>query len=451
MSDWPTVPLGTLLTDIQPGFASGRHNSEGEGIPHFRPMNVSTNGQIERSVLKYVEPSTGRPEIRLSAGDILFNNTNSPELVGKTALFDGDDSPAFSNHMTRLRVDPNRLDPGYTALRLHQAWREGWFAAHCNNHVSQASIGRDVIKGFEIELPPLDVQHAIVSLSDAIGNSRLSASSHLSAARIAIERFRQAVLAAACSGRLTADWRKAHPEAVATVPTVTPSRKRRSAEAQPLDLELPDLPETYVLTTIGAAAVILEYGTSKKADNDTTGVPVLRMGNIQDGRLALDDLKYCATDREIERLILQDGDLLFNRTNSPELVGKAAVFHETESMTFASYLIRARFPLDVADPDFVNYWLNSAWGRAWARHVKTDGVSQSNINGTKLGAMPLPLPPIAEQREIVRRSEALLDKANRLTTAIDAASKRIDRSSQAILAKAFRGELVGNGLREQSK
>ncbi len=212
--DWPTVPLGSLLTDIQPGFASGRHNSDGDGIPHFRPMNVSTEGRIERGVMKYVDPAAGRPDVRLSPGDILFNNTNSPELVGKTAIFEDEDSPAFSNHMTRLRVNDKRLDARYAALRLHQAWREGWFAAHCNNHVSQASVGRDVLKRFEIELPPLDAQRAIASLSAALDISRSSASDHLSAARTAIQRFRQAILAAACSGRLTTDWREQHPNVV---------------------------------------------------------------------------------------------------------------------------------------------------------------------------------------------------------------------------------------------
>jgi type I restriction enzyme S subunit len=211
-----------------------------------------------------------------------------------------------------------------------------------------------------------------------------------------------------------------------------------------LDLELPDLLEIYLLSTVGVAAVILEYGTSKKADNDAAGVPVLRMGNIQDGRLEVDDLKYCVCDREIERLILQEGDLLFNRTNSPELVGKAAVFHEPKTMTFASYLIRVRFADEVADPDFVNYWLNSAWGRAWARHVKTDGVSQSNINGTKLSAMPLPLPPIEEQHEIVRRASFMLASADGILDRLDRTSRVVDRSSQAVLAKAFRGGLTDN-------
>ncbi len=443
-ADWPLVSLGSLLTDIQPGFASGSHNSDGYGVPHFRPMNISTEGRIARRVMTYVDPSAGRPSLRLSAGDILFNNTNSPELVGKTAFFEGDDSPAFSNHMTRLRVDGKRLDAQYTALRLHQAWREGWFASHCNNHVSQASIGRDVLKTFEIELPPLDIQRAIASLSAAIDFSRLSATGHLAAARTAIERFRQAVLSAACSGRLTSDWRVDHPDAAARLPQQT-SPARRNRPNAPFDLELPDLPETYLRATVGAVSQLLQYGTSTRADRDVSGVPVLRMGNIQHGKVDTEELKYCAPDREIDRLMLQDGDLLFNRTNSPELVGKSAVFHENAPMTFASYLIRVRFAEGVADADFVNYWINSAWGRTWASHVKADGVSQSNINGSKLGAMPLPLPPFAEQQEIVRRVEALLDRADRLTTAINAATGCVSRTSQALLAKAFRGELSPDG------
>jgi type I restriction enzyme S subunit len=197
-----------------------------------------------------------------------------------------------------------------------------------------------------------------------------------------------------------------------------------------------------VLTTIRAAARAIEYGTSQKCHSDGPGIAVLRMGNIQDGQIDFGDLKYCAVDREIEKLILCDGDLLFNRTNSPELVGKTAVFHGATPATFASYLIRVQFDPEVADPDFVNYWLNSAWGRAWARQVKTDGVSQSNINGTKLGAMPIMLPPIDEQREVVRRAAAMLSAADLLIARLDEVNKAAVRSAQSVLAKAFRGDLI---------
>lgn len=446
---WPTMPLGAVLTDIQPGFASGNHNTTGEGVPHFRPMNVSSNGRIARAVLKYVDPAAGRPELRLCRGDVLFNNTNSPELVGKTALFDDDGAPAFSNHMTRLRSDPERLDPGYLALRLHQAWREGWFARHCNNHVSQASISRSVLRGFEIELPPLELQRAIYMLSRAVDDHRLSCSGHLVAARQVVERFRRAVLAAACSGRLTAEWRVERPDATGIEDALATARSRRSrrrTKEEAPKLRLPDLPDTYVVAPLGEAADVLEYGTSRRAaTSPQSGVPVLRMSNIKNGRLHLGDLKYMSIDREIESLLLEEGDLLFNRTNSPELVGKSAVFVGNEPATFASYLIRVRFHPDVALPQYVNFWVNSAWGRLWARQVKTDGVSQSNINGTKLALMPLPLPPLVEQHEIVRRTSELLGMADDLLARVERASLSVERSAEAVLTKALYG---GFSMRE---
>jgi type I restriction enzyme S subunit len=307
------------------------------------------------------------------------------------------------------------------------------------------SIQYPLLKDAIIPIPPIDDRRRIIEIVEAVLAKRAAIPPRLAAGQRAISRFRQAVLAAACSGRLTADWRDAHPnvQSVASALAAMPSRAhRRTSDDDLSDLSLPQIPETYVLSTVRQAATAIEYGTSKPATSmANTGIPVLRMGNIQDGRVALADLKFIQQDSEIRRLMLQDGDLLFNRTNSPELVGKSAVFHEQMSMTFASYLIRIQFAPEVADPDFVNFWVNSAWGKAWAHQVKTDGVSQSNINGTKLGAMPLPLPPIEEQREIVRRASRMLELADGLLARIRMASRQVDRSSQAILGKAFRGDL----------
>jgi type I restriction enzyme S subunit len=257
------------------------------------------------------------------------------------------------------------------------------------------SLSRDDLYSIKVPLPNLDEQLEIARTVASVEERREGCLGRLRSARKSIARIRQAILAAACSGRLTADWREAYPTAPsieAAMSNPSARSKRRARNEEIVDLSLPDLPDSYIIATVRDSAALIEYGTSQRSEADVEGVPVLRMGNIQDGHLNLSDLKYCAIDDEIDRLILEDGDLHFNRTNSPELVGKSAVFHENGEMTFASYLIRVRFARDVADPDFVNYWINSAWGRLWARHVKTDGVSQSNINGTELGAMPLPLP-----------------------------------------------------------
>ncbi len=239
------------------------------------------------------------------------------------------------------------------------------------------------------------------------------------------------------------DWREENPDSESVKEELRSfsSKRRRRAQPVDVDLPLPGLPVSYVTSSIGAASERIEYGTSQRAAADGD-IPILRMTNIQNGAIDATELKYLTRDDEVDRLLLADGDLLFNRTNSPELVGKTAVFHGDWCAAFASYLIRVQLAPRIANPDFVSMWLNSAWGRTWARHVKTDGVSQSNINGTKLAAMPLPLPPLAEQQEIVRRANAALRVADRLELAISAANAALDGAMKGATAKAFRGELV---------
>lgn len=414
--DWPTVALGTLLTDIQPGFASGRHNSEGEGIPHFRPMNVSTDGRIERAVMKYVDPSAGRPDIRLSSGDILFNNTNSPELVGKTALFDDDDSPAFSNHMTRLRVDGERLDAKYAALRLHQAWREGWFAAHCNNHVSQASIGRDVLKGFEIELPPLGVQCAIASLNDATDKSRSSASNHLSAAQIAIERFRLAVLAAAYREAAGDD----ESERRVTLADVVREPLKNGHSARPVAHETPFRVLTLTATTSGH----------------------------------FDGSHFKYTDESFPQdspVWLRPGDIVIQRGNTAEYVGVPALYDgEPNAYLYPDLMIRARVREDI-DPRFVWYMLLAPQARQYLRERATGSAgNMPKINQKVLNTVPVPLPDSETRSEIVSELDAALDLAAGIEGRLRSATTVVDRTSQAVLAKAFRGELISNGISPES-
>jgi type I restriction enzyme S subunit len=112
---WVLASLGDgLLADVQSGFACGTHNREGRGIGHLRPMNVSVEGSIDLSNLKFVPASAADREERLvKAGDVIFNNTNSAELVGKTACYTLADPLAFSNHMTRLRCRLDAVEPRF--------------------------------------------------------------------------------------------------------------------------------------------------------------------------------------------------------------------------------------------------------------------------------------------------------------------------------------------------
>ena len=186
------------------------------------------------------------------------------------------------------------------------------------------------------------------------------------------------------------------------------------------------------------------YGTSEKTSNDSTGTPVLRMGNIQNGRLDLNDLKYLhLTERDRERLLLEDGDILVNRTNSAELVGKCAVFNLLGEYSFASYLIRLRVDQNRTDPKLVAAYINSPMGRSFMLAEKRQMAGQANVNATKLKALPISLPQLDEQHRIVAELDALQAQVDSLKRAQAETAAELDTLLPAVLDKAFRGGVMG--------
>ena len=157
---WAQATIGEIAERINSGFPSGKHNTEGIGVPHLRPMNISPNGEIDLSLVKYVEVSDYDA---LQEGDVLFNNTNSPVWLGKTAYIKKDTNWAYSNHMTRVRLQPE-FDSGWVAYALHHLFLIGFFRMNCRHHVNQASINTNFLSTqTAIPIPPLAEQHHIVA------------------------------------------------------------------------------------------------------------------------------------------------------------------------------------------------------------------------------------------------------------------------------------------------
>jgi len=154
------------------------------------------------------------------------------------------------------------------------------------------------------------------------------------------------------------------------------------------------------------------------------------------------DLAYTSDDKEIEKYLLEKNTVLFNRTNSPELVGKTSIYNDEQKAIFAGYLIRINIYSDVLDSHYLNFALNTNYARDFCHRQKTDGVSQSNINAQKLAHFELPLPPIEEQKEIVRQVDKLFALADKVETHYQKARAYVDQLAQSVLARAFRGELV---------
>lgn len=172
---------------------------------------------------------------------------------------------------------------------------------------------------------------------------------------------------------------------------------------------------------------LVQYGISSLATEERVGVPILRMNNLQDDGWDLRELKYIDLGpEELARYRLLPGDLLFNRTNSKELVGKCEVFDQTGDWVFASYLIRVRLRRDVLLPQFASDFLNATSGRLQIDRLSRQIIGMTNINAEELKEIVLPLPGIPRQEDLVAEMDAARaarrennEEADRLLAGLD--------------------------------
>jgi len=192
---------------------------------------------------------------------------------------------------------------------------------------------------------------------------------------------------------------------------------------------------------LGDVAKSFRYGTSAKAQSQAEGLPVIRMGNLQGGYLDLSDLKYVDLPAtEAARYKLNVGDILINRTNSLELVGKAATFGVEDGVwIYASYLVRVEVDRKRVMPEFVTSVLNSTLGRDYVLRTARRAIGMVNLNAKEMAKFPIPVPSLDQQEQIVARLMGARRLAEELRTSITGPEIGFLRSS--ILQRAFAGEL----------
>lgn len=157
------------------------------------------------------------------------------------------------------------------------------------------------------------------------------------------------------------------------------------------------IPEDWDIKNLGELISSVEYGSSSKSDN-TGIIPVLRMGNLQSGKIDWNNLVYTSNVNEIEKYALKKNDVLFNRTNTVDLVGKTSIYKGEYPAIFAGYLIRINRIESLLDADYLNYILNSYHSKKYSLLILSVAVSQANINGQKLKTYPIPTPPKIEEQ-----------------------------------------------------
>ena len=201
-----------------------------------------------------------------------------------------------------------------------------------------------------------------------------------------------------------------------------------------------EVPESWVWCRLDDIVCELKYGTSEKSSS-VGKIAVLRMGNITNvGTIDYSNLVYSSNDEDIEQYSLEKDDLLFNRTNSSEWVGKTAIYKEEQPAIYAGYLIRIR-PLLISS-DYLNTVMNSGYYRDWCYDVKTDAVNQSNINAQKLSQLMIPIPPLKEQGRIVAEMDKWISLIDIVKNGKDDLLTIIKQAKSKILNLAIRGKLV---------
>lgn len=282
-----------------------------------------------------------------------------------------------------------------------------------------AIVNKSKLESCLFPVAPLNEQQRIVNRIESLFAKLDRAKELIENTLAQFEQNKMAILHKAFTGELTAKWRKEN------------------------NIDLSSWKEK----TIDELCTSLKYGTSKKS-NPEGSVVVLRMGNLQNGEIDWSNLMYTDDKDDIEKYLLKKGDVLFNRTNSPELVGKTSIYRGEYPAIYAGYLIKLDYGKDIIG-EYLNYMMNSTKAKHYCYTVKTDGVSQSNINAKKIGAFEILVPTIEEQQEIVNILDNLLVKYNKIKN-LEQQLEKIELLKKAILAKAFRGELGTNNPDEES-
>lgn len=400
---WKMIALANALADAKPGFACGEDPPN--GVFQFRMNNITSEGQLDLSKKRRVPGDTKKLESFLvEPGDVLFNATNSPELVGKSAYFPGVDEPAvFSNHFLRLRPKAHQLSGRFLARWLVMQFQRGVFQGMCRQWVNQATVGRDALLGLQLPLPPLNEQRRIADVLDR-------AEELLTKRRAALDLL----------DKLT--------QAIFLDMFGDPVSNERK----------------WPRMSVSDFVAGFESGKSLVADDEEESSSPYRVLKVS----AVTSLEYRPNESKAmppgyvpqPSHIVRDGDLLFSRANTSELIGATAyVFTTPPNLLLPDKLWRFVWhDKPRAEPHFVRLLFQHPKFRfeLGKRATGTSG-SMKNISQEKVLSIVVGLPPLPLQKTFAARIAAI-DSLKQKHKQAELLTQNLFQSLQH---RAFRGEL----------
>lgn len=370
LGDWHMVPLGAVA-DISRGTSWGSENERrdaGEGaLPVLGIRNVQARLETDDLLWLHGLTPSAVASSTVQTGDILMVGSNgNPARIGNAVQVNEPGHFLYASLLFGIRPRRDCVDPDYLYQAVVAPAVQTAISDEVQGTTGLSNLKITTLRELPINLPPLNEQRRIAEVLRSADEAIASARSIADQARTIWQGLTERLI-----------WDPLEQDA---------------AVGRPL----------------GAALSGSDYGVNASLSNEPVGHAILRMGNLQDGFIDATDLKWAEiAEAEVEALALGVGDILFNRTNSRDLVGKVALVRESTDFLYASYIVRLRVNRSVADPYYLFAVMHSRRAQARFKSIATPGVSQSNINPTNLKKQTIPLPALAEQREVAAQLQAV--------------------------------------------
>jgi type I restriction enzyme S subunit len=403
-NNWTLMSLDDVISEMQTGFARSP-NIKAIGIPHLRPNNISPEGSIDLSRIKYIDQTISNiKKYYVRKGDIIFNNTNSIDLVGKVAYFNLDGDYTISNHLTRIQVNKNLMSSEFLTFYLYYIWINGIVQRWAKQWVNQAAIESNSLKQLKVPVPPLNEQHYIVSILRQVNELRHLRNQSINKIKQLLDSLFFDMFGNPVINRK--EWVMVTPKDIAA-----------------------DFKNAIAIGPFGSNLMTKDYRTK--------GVPLIFVKNIRENKFFGNDTKYIGEFKAKELISHQiiPGDLLMTKMGDPP--GDVAIYPENAQIG----IITADCIKLTLDPSKINrIYLHRVLNTDFVRSQilnKAKGVAQQKINLSSFKSLRFPLPPLELQENFaqkVSRIQAINEQQRN-------SLRMINDLFKSIISLAFNGEL----------
>lgn len=409
-SSWAKVKIDQNLVDILGGFSCPKSRAIASGLPHFRPFNITTEGEVVYTPDTVHIPNdyqTGVDRYFLLEGDVLFNNTNSVELVGKTGIVRQPMQVAFSNHINRLRVrNREQIDPKWLALFLRDLQSRGFFAANCNKWIGQAGFSVDSLSEVDIPLPDIGIQRQIVARIEAL----------LSEVR---------------------EMREINQRIIEDTQQLLGAFLNQTFENLPGK-------ENKTIDEVGYVKGGKRLPKGESFAAQPTPYPYLRVTDFRNFGIDESDLRYLTPEvhTQIRNYIISDQDVFISIAGTIGLVGTVPAHLSGSNLTenAAKIVFRPEYQ-DKIKNKYLMYFLASPQGKKQIE-ARTKAAGQPKLALERIKTITFPyIDSIPQQEAIIEKIEAVQSEVTEMLRTQQADEKLISQVEESILSQAFQGNL----------